>query len=894
MGLTEYERKRHFAKTPEPAAETGRDTGWRYVIQKHDATRLHYDFRLELDNVLKSWAVPKGPSLDPSIKRLAVEVEDHPVAYGTFEGIIPPGEYGGGTVLLWDTGEWEPVGDPHENLRNGKLKFILHGEKLRGGWTLVRTRSSNPAPHSVQWLLIKERDEEARGADEGDIVEELPLSTASGRDLDGIASAKDRIWSSKEKQKKGPVPPKAIAQSRTTVKQSASHKVAIAGGIKQALPGKVEVQLATLTQNPPEGEEWFHEIKFDGYRMVCRIDQSKVKFITRNQQDWTDRLKPMISAVQRMPVKQAILDGEVVALQPDGTTDFQSLQNAFRDGRAEALKYYVFDLLYLNGKSLLEVPLEERKRALRSLLDQSGPNDVVLFSDHVTGAGEDFKRQACTLHLEGMISKRRDQPYRAGRGYDWLKTKCLQNDEFVIGGFTEPKGSRVGFGAVLVGFHDAKGDLHYGGKVGTGFDDAALKELSEHFQLLEQSQSPFVDVERKTGDVRTAHWLKPSLVGQFNYGSRTREGRLRHASFLGLREDKPADQVQLDLPVPVEQAVKKTGPVAAGRRMETISVSRRGSRSTKSAQASTARASDADGQIFAGIRLTHPEKILYPDVGVTKLELAQYLQSVAGRILPYLQHRPLVIVRCPDGQGQACFYQKHPGIGTPSNLRQISIAEKKKTERYLVVDDAEGLIALAQIAALELHAWGSREDKLEQPDRLIFDLDPAPEVPWKRVVDGARQVREFLQDLGLESFVKTTGGKGLHLVVPIDRRHNWDEAKEFCKTVAEAIERAAPGKYTSNMSKAARTDKIFIDYLRNGRGATAIVPYSMRARENATVSVPLAWKELSPKLHSDQFTIRNVLRRLKSLAHDPWSEFGSTRQTLTGPIRKLKAVSAGQ
>lgn len=693
MGLTDYKRKRHFAKTPEAAGESAPETGWLYVIQKHDASRLHYDFRLELDHVLKSWAVPKGPSLDPSVKRLAVQVEDHPVAYGSFEGIIPQGEYGGGTVLLWDTGSWEPIGDPHAGLRDGKLKFILYGEKLRGGWALIRTRNSNSSKGSTQWLLIKERDAAARGDKMEDILEEQPLSVATGRDLDGIASGNERVLSSQAKQ-----------------------------GAKR-------------------------------------------------------------------------------------------------------------------------------------------------------------------------VSKRCDQPYRPGRGDDWLKIKCLHQDEFVIGGYTEPSGSRVGFGALLVGFHDAQGDLHYVGKVGTGFTSQTLKDLANRFQTLEQSTSPFVDLQRKTGDVVKAHWLKPSLVGQFNYGSRTRDGRLRHASFLGLREDIPAAEVRFQMPIPVEEAVRESTKMASNQRRQPKAVRYPTARPKGSNGTAASEQHEPEADTFAGVRLTHPDKVLYPDGEITKLELAQYFQGVADWILPHLKHRPLVVVRCPDGQGRECFYQKHPGVGTPPQLRQIPIQEKRKTEKYLVVDNVAGLVALAQIGSLELHAWGSREDKLEQPDRLIFDLDPAPEVPWDQVVDSARQVRLFLEDLGLESFLKTTGGKGLHLVVPIARRHDWDEVKSFCKSVAEAIERASPGQYTSNLSKATRTNKIFVDYLRNARGATAVVPYSPRASTNATVSVPITWEELSGNMHSDHFTVRNVLRRLNSLAHDPWSEFSSVRQSLTGPMRKLKSLS---
>ncbi len=890
MGLVEYKRKRHFTETPEPRGVQNKVSGSQYVIQKHEASHLHYDFRLEMDGVLKSWAVPKGPSLDPATKRLAVQVEDHPVAYGGFEGIIPAGQYGGGTVMLWDTGTWEPIGDAEAGLRAGKLKFILHGEKLRGGWTLVRTRSSKSSD-KPQWLLIKERDDEADS--DHDIVEEQPLSVASGRDLSGIASSKERVWESKGKKGEtnaAAASPIVKATRRKVAKAKETAAAESDSGVKQTMPKKTEVQLATLTEKPPEGDEWLHEIKFDGYRMICRIDNGKITFTSRNQLDWTNRLSGLVKATGRIKAKQAILDGEVVIVQPDGTTDFQALQNAFREGRSDDMKYIAFDLLYLDGRSLIELPLEERKQLLQTLLKESGTNKALQFSEHVDGRGDEFKQQACRLHLEGMICKRRDQPYRPGRSLDWLKVKCLQKDEFVIGGYTDPSGSRSGFGALLVGYHDEQGELHYAGKVGTGFNEHDLKDLGDRLQQLEQAKSPFVDLQQKKGDVRTAHWIKPELVGQFNYANRTKEGRLRHASFQGLREDKAATEVTLDEPTPIATATKRASKTATAKKESAKAKPAAAQKKTKSDVADAAK---ADADTFEGVRLTHPEKVLYPEDDITKLELAEYYRDIADWLLPHLVHRPVVLVRCPDGQGKETFYQKHPGVGSPDNLRQIPIKEKQKTANYLLVDDAAGLISLAQVSALELHAWGSREDKLELPDRLIFDLDPAPDVPWSQVIDSAKQVKQFLEDLGLRSFVKTTGGKGLHLVVPIERRHDWNEAKAFCKQVAESIETAAPTRFTSNMSKAARPKRIYIDYLRNGRGSTAVIPYSPRARTGAPVSTPLAWDELSEKMYSDHFTIRNVLRRLASIKQDPWEELSTTRQSLSQPIKKLKSLTQG-
>lgn len=927
MGLAEYDRKRHFNKTSEPVGRTATKKGWSYVIQKHDASRLHYDFRLEMDGVLKSWAVPKGPSLDPSVKRLAVQVEDHPVAYGSFEGTIPEGEYGGGTVMLWDRGDWEPIGDPEAGYRQGKLKFVLHGEKLHGGWTLVRTHRSGSSEKSPQWLLIKERDDEALPMEQGDIVESSPLSVASERDLDEIANGKSRVWSSGKSVKENTTrSAKAVTAKKAATKKAATKKTRVKSkavgsanvaevleddaDFKQTghdpLPRKIDVQLATLTDQPPEGDDWVHEIKFDGYRMICRIDGSDVQFLTRNHNDWTKRLKDLAAVASKLPCQQAILDGEVVVMQADGTTDFQSLQNAFRDSQTDAMKYYVFDLLHWNGHNLTQLPLEERKVALQKLLDNDETREVLRFSEHVTGQGDDFKQQACRLHLEGMISKRRDQPYRPGRGTDWVKVKCSHDDEFVIGGYTDPAGARAGFGALLVGSYDDAGEFKYAGKVGTGFDAKQLKQMHAKLKLLEQDKSPFVDLTRKTGAAKNAHWVQAVLVGQFKYGSQTRDKKLRHASFQGLREDKPARDVNNPQPVPVSEispkksvkkSTTKTKDVKQAKSkpksVRKIVTEQTSEQTTKPAAGSEIPAYDAAGESFAGVRFTHPQRVLFPESNITKLDIAQYYYAVADWILPQLSHRPLVLVRCPEGPAKECFYQKHPGVGTPKNLRQIPIKESSRTENYLVVDDRDGLISLMQLGALEIHAWGSREDQLEKPDRLIFDLDPDPEVSWKRMIDAARNIRDFLQQLGLESFVKTTGGKGLHVVVPIERRHEWPEAKAFCKDVADLIVQADPASFTSNMSKAARHNKIFVDYLRNGRGATAVVAYSTRARDHATVAMPLAWNELNVTTRSDHFTIRNAMDRLNGLKRDPWEAMTTTRQSLAGPIKAVRKLLPG-
>ncbi|MEJ7593682.1 MAG: DNA ligase D [Planctomycetaceae bacterium] len=879
MALSEYKRKRHFDRTPEPQAKVAVRRGWSYVIQKHDASRLHYDFRLEMDGVLKSWAVPKGPSLDPTIKRLAVHVEDHPVDYGEFEGVIPEGEYGGGTVLLWDTGTWQPVGDAHAGYREGKLKFKLSGQKLQGGWMLVRSSSLRKSNDGKEWLLIKERDESAQESNEGDILEDAPLSVVSNRTLKEIASARDRVWSSKASAKtqtatasrRHPSPSKLVVKVQRARRATKSLTAGATGAKKAELPLTLKVELATLAAEVPQGDLWLHEIKFDGYRMLCRIDGDEVRFISRNQQDWTSRLEPLVHAVKSLGIAQGMLDGEIVSIRKDGTTDFQSLQNAFRDGRSDGIHYYVFDLIHLDGYSLMAVPLEERKRVLAQLVSTKRTNNKIHFSEHLSGSGYELIQKACRLHLEGIISKRRDRPYLEGRSQDWLKTKCLKHEEFVIGGFTEPAGSRSAFGALLVGYHNDQGQLKYAGKVGTGFDQKTLIGLLQELTPLRQKSSPFDDLSRRTGPVRTAHWVKPVLVAQISYGSRTSDGKLRHASFQGLREDKPAEDVNLEKAVPLSRVAKKAENLNKPHRTQATN-------------------SDEGEKGLHGVRLTSPAKRLYPDDGITKLDLANYYKEIADWILPHVANRPLSLVRCPDGIGKESFFQKHPGIGTPAALGEVSLHEKSGLVKYSVVKDVQGLISLAQISAVEIHAWGSRIDNLEKPDRLVFDLDPDPGVRWESVVESARQIRDFLQELGLESFVKTTGGKGLHLVVPIDRRHQWDEAKSFCRLVADTIVAAAPKLYTANLAKAARTNKIFIDYLRNGRGATAIVPYSTRSRPGATVSAPLTWKELTPRITSDQFNLVNVQKRLQSLRKDPWAGIENVRQNLARPMKKLLSL----
>jgi bifunctional non-homologous end joining protein LigD len=928
MGLREYQAKRDFRRTREPKGSTKTRRGWLYVVQKHDASRLHYDFRLQLGDVLLSWAVPKGPSLDPKVKRLAMHVEDHPVEYGSFEGIIPEGEYGGGTVMLWDRGYWEPDGDAAEGYRQGKLKFRLHGKKLRGEWLLVRSGSNRAGDRA--WLLFKVNDEYARPESDYDIAAEEPDSVKTGRTLPEIAEAEDAVWSSnradpetkraahqaavKTLSRTGKSKPtkrrtsktakgraKASRKSvrdgaRSSVRTVGRHALApskLSGAVRasfSSVVGRIRPQLATLVRGAPTGSEWLHEIKFDGYRMVCRKNGEGVELVSRNDIDWTKRFAWLVDAVRALPIDQAILDGEVCALKPDGRSDFQELQNAMKAGRAQRMVYYLFDILFADGFDLTSVPLLERKKFLQRLISSAKGN--IVYSTHAVGSGDDYFREACKLGLEGIISKRADRPFYSGRSADWLKVKCQRREEFVVGGYTDPAGSRIGFGSLLVGYYDDERHLKYAGRVGTGFDTAALRQLTARLEKLEQDRSPFADLRTKTGDARHAHWVKPRLVAQVEFTEWTADGRLRHPSFQGLREDKPASEVVRDRPVPLSAlGVERNGKAHSeghsrtSTATETNESAASAMRNKPRAQAKRADAAD----VVAGVRLTSPDKVLYPEQGITKLELARYYEQIANWALPEMINRPLVLVRCPEGRQRECFYQKHPGAGVTDQLRQIPVREKSGNEKYLVADDIAGVVSLVQMGVLEIHAWGCRADRIEQPDRLIFDLDPDPTVKFDRLVESAFQVREFLAALDLRSFVKTTGGKGLHVVVPIARKLDWDDVKEFTRKVAAAIVQAEPDRYTANMSKKARVGKIFIDYLRNGRGASAIVPYSTRAREGCPVAMPVDWPELKTLTAANQFNVRNAIQRLKRQRKDPWSELATLRQSITAAAQKRLA-----
>lgn len=891
MGLEKYRQKRDFRQTPEPEGKVeSSPTGNLYVIHKHAARRLHYDLRLELDGVLKSWAVPKGPSLNPAEKRLAVHVEDHPMEYGSFEGSIPEGEYGGGTVMLWDRGRWEPIGDPHEGYAKGDFKFTLIGEKLRGAWVLARMKGS-AGENGKNWLLIKKRDDYAISAGGPDPVDHMDRSVAGGRSMSEIAARRENVWfegkavSGTDPRIEGARAGKNKAKSKKA--QTPIDPSALPGVRPAPLPNLFRPELATLLDRPPNGENWIHEIKYDGYRILCFLSEAGVRLVSRNGIAWTHKFPEIAESASKLPLKSAILDGEIAVIDQEGRTDFQALQNSLKGIGSGSLVYYAFDILHAGGFDLAQTPLLARKRLLRGLLESAPENGPIRYADHIQGSGESVFSNACRLGLEGIVSKQADSPYDQKRSRRWLKVKCSHRQEFVIGGFTDPGGSRTGFGALLLGYYRPDGTLVYAGKAGTGFDEKDLNEMTGRLAALEIDQSLFANPP--TGyEARGVHWIHPKLAAEVEFSSWTREGILRHPSFKGLREDKDPKEIMREDPEQSPAAPEKVEDEGVTGKGPQENVSPKTDTVTiPTSRAGTLKRNKSNvGKDAPDFALSNPDRVLYPEIGITKRALAQYYAEIARWMLPHLLRRPITLVRCPEGWLKECFYQKHLGKAASGILRQIPIIEKDGTENYSLVENLDGLISLVQIGVLEIHVWGSREENLEQPDMMIFDLDPDPGVAWERMVRAAFVLRERLTDLGLRSFLKTTGGKGLHIIAPLTPRGNWEEVKDFSRAVTGGIVRESPDEYIATMSKSKRKGKIFIDYLRNGRGATSIAAYSTRARSGAPVSAPIGWDELLSGIRPDSFNIGNILQRLASLKRDPWEGYFKVRQTITDKMRK--------
>lgn len=831
-----YRSKRDFSRTREPKGASSRrkaaQAGGAFVIHKHAARRLHYDLRLEHGGVLWSWAVTRGPSLDPGEKRLAVHVEDHPLEYGSFEGTIPAGEYGAGAVIVWDEGKWIPEGDPVRGMEKGHLAFALEGHKLGGRWHLVRLK-----PHRGEkrdnWLLIKVDDDFAR--DDEDILETAPDSVKSGRSIKEVGEDPGgEVWSTDEKPAKGRKP----SAAKTKAARSKPGKAEA-----ESLPRFVEPCLATLQDKPPAGDAWLHEVKFDGYRLQARISAGKVKLLTRTGLDWTERFGERIAnALAALPCKAALIDGEVVALGENGISSFSALQAALSEGKTANLFFFAFDLLHLDGANLQSEPLLARKEQLEELLKAADLDSPLRYSEHFIEPGQTMLRHACRMGLEGVISKRAEAPYRSGRGRDWIKSKCTQRQEFVIAGYVPSKAARNQLGSLVLGYHE-DGELKPAGRVGTGFTRSSAAALKKTLDVIATKASPF---RGEAGRERGIVWVEPALVAEIAFGSWTASKTLRHSAFLGLREDKPAQEV-------VEEKPAKAG----------ISKACRATKTRRKAGAETT------------VTLSNPDKPLWPDIGFTKQDLLDYYARIWERMAPFVVERPLSLLRAPDGVGGQVFFQKHAGAGLH---KSVSRMKDEDGEELLFIRDFDGLAALVQLGTVEVHVWGARIDAIETPDQVIFDLDPDPGVPIERVREAALTVRQRLEDLGFESFLKTSGGKGFHVVLPLKPKADWDAVKGFARDFAKAMEQAEPKLYTATLSKKARKGRIFIDYLRNGRGSTAIAPFSTRARPGAAVAMPVAWELLENNLAPDAFKAPEVMK--KGPPDDAWAAFFKPKRPL--------------
>lgn len=829
--LDVYRAKRDFSKTPEPAgkrppAKSGNAPANAYVIQKHAARRMHYDFRLELNGVLKSWAVPEGPSLIPNKKRLAVHVEDHPLEYGDFEGVIPEGEYGAGTVMVWDKGTWSPEFDPEFGYKKGHLKFRLNGKKLKGVWHLVRM-APKPREKQEAWLLFKSDDEAARPTDAPDILEERPESAATGRDIAEIAADHDRVWSSRQGGEVAQTAKKTRKRGKPAFDASSLPKAK-----PEKLPKFIEPMLPSAVEKAPSSADWVHEVKYDGYRVQVRIENGKARLLTRQGLDWTERFAGVADVAARLPVKSALIDAEVIVQTEAGVASFTALVDALKSGSG-ALILYAFDLLHLDGYDLRAAPLKERKAALAKIIAMHGDSRI-RYSEHIEGEGEAVFRAAGRLGLEGIVSKRISTPYQSGRTNNWVKVKCTERGEFVIAGFVNSTASKRAIGALVLGEH-VGGKLVPSGHVGSGFSASDASSLWQRLDPMRTGTAPLKD---ETAVAKGAKWVEPNLVAEIEFRGRTGGGLIRHATFREIVEG--ADPAKV---------VRKGGTTAK-----------------------------PPAEAAPLVKLTNPGRLEWPDQGITKQGLADFYTEIADWILPHIADRPLSLVRCPGGVQEQCFFQKHKWAGLGDAVRQVTVPGEK--EPMLALDSLAGLLELVQASVLEIHPWGAKANKPELPDRVTLDLDPADNVPWQQVIDAALEVRTRLADLGLQSFVKTTGGKGLHVVFPLTPKADWDSVKRFAQSIAERMAADAPRRYTANMAKKVREGRIYVDYLRNGMGATAVAAYSTRARPGAAVSTPLAWDELGPAIRSNHFTVENLPKRLLFLDRDPWEEIGSLRQEL--------------
>jgi bifunctional non-homologous end joining protein LigD len=819
LDIGTYNAKRDFAKTREPRGRKLKGKGDSFVVQKHDASRLHWDFRLELDGVLKSWAVPKGPSLDPGQNRLAMRTEDHPLDYGTFEGTIPKGEYGGGTVMLWDRGRWipEPGKDPSKTIDEGHLHFALDGDRMKGEWVMFRLKP-RPGEKAEPWMLKKVNDQYAEPENGDALVDNDVTSVTTGRTMAEIAAGED-VWRSNRGGRKG-----------GRAKQKASA----------APPAFQEPQLATLVDEVPTGNQWLHEYKYDGYRLLLAVGDGVATAWTRNGKDWSDKFKTLVKAAASLPAG-CLIDGEAVALDDQGQPSFQLLQSTLKDGKGANLAFYAFDLLVDRGEDIRKLPNVERKARLAALLEAVPP--PIVYGDHVIGKGEALFTEVCKQNGEGVISKKADAPYRNGRTRNWLKVKCIQRQEFVIVGWSESD-KRMGFRSLLLAARE-RGKLTYVGKVGTGFNARSIDDMMERMRPLETDKPP---VEVPRAERRGAHFIEPRLVAEVAFTEFTGDGILRHPSFIGLREDKPASEVVVEEPVHLGKAEKTAWRPTT--------------------------------QSF-GIQISSPERAIFPDEGLTKGDLADYYAAVEALMMVDTARRPMTLIRCPQGRSKKCFFQKHDSGTFGEHVKHVPVKEKKgDTQDYLYVDDIRGLLACVQMGTIEFHGWGSRVDKLEYPDRLVFDLDPDVGLDFGKVKEAAVRLHGLLEDLDLKTFPLLSGGKGLHVVAPLDQSADWPAVASFAERFSRAIAEAEPEMFTANIRKVQRKDRIFLDWLRNQRGSTAVMPYSARAREGAPVAAPVAWEELDRYKGGNHFSIRDADQLLDRASSKLLAGWGKAKQAL--------------
>jgi bifunctional non-homologous end joining protein LigD len=884
--LRPYFAKRDFKLTSEPTGGKGQTGALIFVVQKHAATRLHYDFRLELDGTLKSWAVPKGPSLDPADKRMAVHVEDHPIDYGRFEGTIPKGQYGAGQVIVWDNGIWEPVGDARAGYRDGKLKFRLHGKKLHGGWTLVRMHG-HAGERQEPWLLIKERDDAARPASEYSVVDAEPASVLSDRTIADKATASPKQAAADDSRAKAPKKSAAKALKKSAAKRA--RPTLPEGAVEAKLPATFSPQLATLVAEPPSDDGWIYEIKFDGYRLLARVEGDDVRLFTRRGNDWSARMPGLVEAVRALGLGSAWVDGEIVVNGANGAPDFNALQNAFDSARTDEIQYYVFDLPYFAGHDLRALPLVERRAVLSAALDAAPAQPRVRFSQDFNSSAKELLQNACRMHLEGMIGKRSDSPYVSRRSPTWIKLKCTQRQEFVVGGWTDPKGSRTGIGSLLLGIHDEAGHLRFAGGVGSGFDQKTLAAVKKAVASVASETTPFFEKPR---DVR-GHWVRPVLVAEVSFGEWTPDGRIRHSVFHGLRDDKDASAITREQPTSVEGVANAPAKAARAPAAKTTAAKKAAAKqpaatktAAKKSSATAASSSAPDDTRVEGIRISHPDRVIDPSTGITKFEVVNYYLAVSKLILPHLVQRPVSLVRAPAGLAGHLVFQRHAGGLRIPELRELDPAFSPDHEPMIEVDSFTALIGAAQNNVIEFHTWNATTEDANRPDRIVFDLDPGEGVAWRAMQQGAELMRSLLDQIGLVAFLKTSGGKGLHVVVPIAAKEDWDTVRELAKRIVEHMAQTIPERFVAKSGPKNRVGRIFVDYLRNGFGATTACAWSARARPGLGVSVTCDWDELGAIKSGAQWTIRNVHDRIEERG-DAWREYGKTRQSIAKAMKAM-------